>query len=70
MTKNHYNIMAAIAATASIPLLYVASISVIVGDDGGYLLLAVGIALAGMAAVYEARFHRLREWLIDNHSVQ
>ena len=61
MTKNHYDIMAAIAATASIPLLYVATISVIVGDEGGYPLLAVGITLANLSAVYEARFHRLRE---------
>lgn len=60
MTKNPYNLMAAVAATASIPLLYVAAISVVVGDDCGYLLMAVGIALASLAAVYEGRSHRLR----------
>ena len=61
--KNPYNIMAAVAATACIPCLYVAAISVVVGDDGGYLLMAVGIALASLSAVYEGRSHRLREWL-------
>lgn len=64
--KNPYNIMAAVAATACIPCLYVAAISVVVGDDGGYLLMAVGIALASLATVYEGRYHRLREWLLGS----
>ena len=66
MPKNPYNIMAAVAATVSVPCLYVAAISVVVGDDGGWLLAVVGVALAGLATVYEGRYHRLREWLIGS----
>lgn len=60
----HYQIMAAIAAIASVPLLYVACISAIVGNHvAGTILATIGTALAGLAATYESRYHRLREWL-------
>lgn len=70
MPKNPYNIMAAVAAAFSVPLLYVAAISAVVGNDSGWLLAIIGIALARLSAVYEERSHRLREWLIGNHSIQ
>ena len=59
--KNPYNIMAAVAATACIPCLYAAAISVVVGDASGWLLAVVGITLAHLSAVYEKRSHQLRE---------
>lgn len=68
--KNPYNIMAAVAATACIPCLYVAAITITVGDDTGWVLAGIGGVLAGLAAVYEGRSHRLREWLLCNHSIQ
>lgn len=68
--KNPYNIMAAVAAISCVPCLYVAGISVIVGNASGWLLAVVGITLAYLSAVYEERSHQLREWLTDNHSIQ
>lgn len=63
MPKNPYKVMAAIAAIASVPLLYVACISAIVGNHvAGTILASSGISLAGLAATYESRYHRLREW--------
>lgn len=70
MPKNPYNIMAAVAAISCVPCLYVAGISVVVGNASGWLLAVVGITLAHLSAVYEKRSHQLREWLIDNHSIQ
>ena len=61
MPKNPYNIMAAVAAISCVPCLYVAGISVVVGNARGYLLMVVGIALACLSAVYEERSHQLRE---------
>lgn len=61
MTKNPYNIMAAVAAISCVPCLYVAGISVVVGDASGWLLAVVGITLAHLSAVYEERSHQLRE---------
>lgn len=61
MPKNHYNIMAAVAAISCVPCLYVAGISVVVGNASGWLLAVVGITLAHLSAVYEKRSHQLRE---------
>lgn len=61
MPKNPYNIMAAVAAISCVPCLYVAGISVVVGNDSGWLLMVVGITLAHLSAVYEGRSHQLRE---------
>ena len=58
---NPYNIMAAVAAIFSVPCLYVAGISVVVGDASGWLLAVVGITLVRLSAVYEERSHQLRE---------
>ena len=63
MPKNPYKVMAAIAAIASVPLMYAAAISVVVGNNSGYLLMAVGITLALLSAVYEERSHQFREGL-------
>lgn len=61
MPKNPYNIMAAVAAISCVPCLYVAGISVVVGNASGWLLAVVGITLAHLSAVYEKRSHQLRE---------
>lgn len=56
----HYQVMAAIAAIASVPMLYVAVISAIVGNPlAGGLLAIVGTVLAVMASVYELRSTRV-----------
>lgn len=53
---NSYRVMAAIAATVSVPVLYVACISAIVDDLlAGGLLAVIGTVLAVMASVYELR---------------
>lgn len=64
---SHYQVMAAIAATASVPLLYAAGISAIVGNLlAGGLLALVGTVLAVMASGYERR-----STLVDQlHSVE
>lgn len=56
----HYQVMAAIAAIASVPMLYVAVISAIVGNPlAGGLLAIVGTVLAVMASAYELRSTRV-----------
>lgn len=64
---SHYQVMAAIAATASVPLLYAAGISAIVGNHvAGTLLATIGTVLAVMASGYE---HRSTLWN-QFHSVE
>lgn len=64
---SHYRIMAGLAASASVPLVYVACISALVGDLlAGGLLATIGTVLAVMASGYE---HRSTLWN-QFHSVE
>lgn len=63
----HYKVMAAVAAGGSVPLLYAAGISAIVGNLlAGGLLALVGTVLAVMASGYERRFNTVDQL----HSVE